>query len=165
MMPFYFNHFLPFFCSCLSTRLSFSHSVILKLCPSFCYSAMYSTLYSFFFFFWLSFCQAAFLYFCKALLHPAYSYNFFLVSDTQFFKRLCPSVHPLVREPKSKSAKTSILDAFCVCEWITWGVDGGCKPLPTCTQRYCDPASLVLRSKDFAKGTGCITALTQGRNA
>ena len=32
---------------------------------------------------------------------------------------------PSVREHETKSAKTSILDAFCVCEWITWGVDEG----------------------------------------
>ena len=93
----------------------------------------------------------------------------FLVADTQLYKRLCPSVGrsvgPSVCGHESKSAKTSILDAFCVCEWGSRGVDEGWMPLPTRPQRYCDPASLVLRSKDFAKGTGCITALTQGRNA
>ena len=56
----------------------------------------------------------------------------FLVGDKRLYKRLCPSVRPsvrwsvgplvrwsvgpLVREHESKSAKTSILDAFCVCE-------------------------------------------------
>ena len=66
----------------------------------------------------------------------------FLAADTQLFKRLCPSVGPSVRwsvgpsvrEHESKSAKTSVLDAFCV--------DGGWMPLPTRPQRYCDPATL-----------------------
>ena len=77
----------------------------------------------------------------------------FLVADSQLYKSLCPtvrpsvrpSVGPSVREHESKSAKTSILDAFCACEWGTWGVDGGLMPLPTRPQRYCDPASLVNR--------------------
>ena len=42
----------------------------------------------------------------------------FLVADTQLYKRLCPFVHPsvcpLVRGHKLKTAKMSILDAFCV---------------------------------------------------
>ena len=71
-------------------------------------------------------------------------------SRTLRHKRLCPSVSPSVgpsvREHESKSAKTSVLDAFCACEWGTWGVDGGWMPLPTRPQRYCDPASLVFLS-------------------
>ena len=54
-----------------------------------------------------------------------------------------PSVRPSVREHESKSMKTSVLDAFCACEWRTWGVGGALMPLPTRPQRYCDPASLV----------------------
>ena len=79
----------------------------------------------------------------------------FLVADTQLYKRLCLSVGPLVRwsvgpsvrEHESKSKKTSVLDAFCACEWRTWGVDGALMPLPTRPQRYCDPASLVSKTK------------------
>ena len=48
---------------------------------------------------------------------------------------------------ESKSGKTSVLNTFCVClcvEGEDWGLDKGWMPLPTCPQRYCDPASLVL---------------------
>ena len=43
--------------------------------------------------------------------------DFFLVADTQLYKRLCPSVGPSVRPSvmiESKSGKTSILDTSCV---------------------------------------------------
>ena len=45
-----------------------------------------------------------------------------------------------------KASKKLVLDTFrvCLCVWDGgWGVDGGWMPLPTCPQRYCDPASLV----------------------
>ena len=35
-----------------------------------------------------------------------------------------------------------------MCLWGAWGVHGGWMPLPTCPQRYCDPASLVLKYMD-----------------
>ena len=63
----------------------------------------------------------------------------FLVADTQLYKRLCPSVGPLVRpsfgpliRPSvmigSKSGKTSVLDTFCVfvCGGGWGGVELGC---------------------------------------
>ena len=57
------------------------------------------------------------------------SFFTFLVADTQLYKRLCPSVRPSVREHESKSEKTSVLEAFCVCvcvgREIGWGVGCG----------------------------------------
>ena len=52
-----------------------------------------------------------------------------------------PSVRQFVSEHKSKSGKTSILEALggALVE------DGGWLPLPTRPQRYCDPTSLVFR--------------------
>ena len=60
---------------------------------------------------------------------------FFLVADTQLYKRLCPSVGPLVRPSvmviESKSGKTSVLDTFCVClcvegVWVGVWMGFGC---------------------------------------
>ena len=78
----------------------------------------------------------------------------FLFADMQLYKRLCLLVHrsvgPLVcwsvEVIESKSGKKSVLDVFWVCVLVggAWGVDGGWMPLPTCPQRYCDPASLVI---------------------
>ena len=48
----------------------------------------------------------------------------------------------------------------CVCEWGTWGVDGGWMPLPTHPQRYCDPASLVISL--MALNTSSLSALADG---
>ena len=86
------------------------------------------------------------------VFNPLGRSGFFLVADTHLYKRLCPSVGPSVgasicpsvREHKSKSAETSVLDAFCACKWGNWGVDWGWMPLPTRPQRFLDPASLVL---------------------
>ena len=55
------------------------------------------------------------------------------------------SVHPLVhltvglmvRGHGLKSGKMRVLDAFCVCVWGKWNVDGGWTPLPTRPRRYC----------------------------
>ena len=78
--------------------------------------------------------------------------HLFLVADTQLYKRLCPSVRPSVRPSvgpseviELKNGEMSVLDTFCVClsVGVGWGVDGGWMPLPTHSQRYCDPASLV----------------------
>ena len=83
-----------------------------------------------------------------------------LVADTQFYKRLCPSVYPSVRWSRStarvvtlelKTRKTRIFDAsvgdVCVCvgggRGCGWGEAGGWMLLPNRLQRYCDPASLV----------------------
>ena len=80
---------------------------------------------------------------------------YFLVADTQLYKRLCPSVGlsvrpsvrrsvgPLVREHESKSGKTSVLEAFCVCVCVGRRVGWGVGYVPTRPQQYCDPASLV----------------------
>ena len=79
----------------------------------------------------------------------------------QLYKRLCPSVHPLVRRSigplvrghESKSQSLSVLDAYCVCVWAggSLGMDGGWRPLPTCPQWYCDPTSLVYSFFEVAK--------------
>ena len=70
----------------------------------------------------------------------------FFDADTQLYTRLCPSVRPSV-VIESKSGKTSVSSPFCECMYVGleyWGVDGGWTPLPTRSQWYCDPASLVL---------------------
>ena len=64
------------------------------------------------------------------------------------------SVRPSVRWSviiESKSVKTRIYNAavmiVCVCvseHGVGEGMDGGCMPLPTHPQQFCDPASLVL---------------------
>ena len=79
-----------------------------------------------------------------------------LVADTQFYKRLCPSIGPSFSYSicwsmmiESKSVKMCNYDAtvmiFCACKlaWGGEGMDGGSMPLPTHPQQYCDPASLV----------------------
>ena len=65
-------------------------------------------------------------------------------NSTRGFVRLSVRqlVGPLVRKYESKSAETSVLDAFGACEGGTWGVDGRWMPLPTCPQRCCDPCHL-----------------------
>ena len=59
-------------------------------------------------------------------LSLCFSLSVFLVADTQLYKRLCPSVrpfvHPSVRKHESKSGKTSVLEAFCVCVCVGRGV-------------------------------------------
>ena len=56
----------------------------------------------------------------------------------QLYKRLCPSVRPSISEHESKSGKTSILEAFCVClcwkggwvgHWVWMGVGCPCSPV------------------------------------
>ena len=61
------------------------------------------------------------------------------------------SVRPSVRNARVEKWKNERFRCFFgyVCWWGgAWGVDGGWMPLPTRPQRYCDPASLVLRQKE-----------------
>ena len=75
-----------------------------------------------------------------------------------FFKlQTCNSirgfVRPLVRPftgPSirwSKSGKTSVLDAFCIEEFVDRA--GVVRPCPTVRKQYCDPASLVVTHYSF----------------
>ena len=69
---------------------------------------------------------------------------FFLVADTQFYKRLCPSVGPSVCGDWVERCKMHICDWLNVCG-VGVGVDGGFMPLPTRLQRYCNHASVTRR--------------------
>ena len=65
----------------------------------------------------------------------------FLVSDTQLYKRLCPSVGPLVRLSEAvielKSGETSVLETFCLYLSVGgglgcgWGLDAPAHPSAT----------------------------------
>ena len=78
---------------------------------------------------------------------------FFLVADTQLYKRLCPSVRRSVRPSVTTSRKVgkrAFKKLFAYGSELgrglggALGVNGGWLPLPTRPQQYCDPASLVL---------------------
>ena len=67
-------------------------------------------------------------------------FHFFLVADTQLYKRLCPSVGPSVRRSvviELKRGKTSVFDTFCVCLSVGsgfgcgWGLDAPAHPSTT----------------------------------
>ena len=84
---------------------------------------------------------------------------FFSCGHATTYKRICPSVRLSVRWSdrrsvviESKSVKMRIYDAALLQSWLSVfvnehgvgeGMDGGWMPLPTRSQRYCDPASLV----------------------
>ena len=77
-----------------------------------------------------------------------YALFFFLIADTQLYRRFVrPSVGPTVMI-ESASGKTSVLDTFCVCVWESgdWGAEGGWTPLPTRLQGYCDPRHLFFQT-------------------
>ena len=70
----------------------------------------------------------------------------FLVADTQHYMRLGPSVRPLVRKGRKVEQRAFWILFIYVCVWSgVRSVDGDWMPLPTRPQRYCDPASLVLK--------------------
>ena len=106
--------------------------------------------------------------FTPAKLEPNFSQSFFhlrsdnfsfLVADTPLYKRLCSSIRRvglLLRRSvglsgviQLRSGKSSVLDTFFLYVWVlqlVWGVGGSWMPLPTCPQRYCDPASFVIET-------------------
>ena len=64
------------------------------------------------------------------------------------YPSICPSVPSFVNIV-SKSVKTPIYDAPVMIvrvseQGVGEGMEGDCMPLPTCRQRYCDSASLVV---------------------
>ena len=66
-----------------------------------------------------------------------------------------PSVHLLVENCKNAHFRGSHYNCVCasVCG-VGAGMNGGCAPLPTCPQWYCDPTSLViLRSISILSAT------------
>ena len=78
----------------------------------------------------------------------------FLVADTQLYRRLCPSVGPLVRHghriKKWRNERFRYFLCILIYGGLGKGVDRGWMTLPTRTQRYCDPASLVF-SETYSK--------------
>ena len=81
--------------------------------------------------------------------------SYFLVADTQLYKRLCPSVgwsvrsshsHCHAQDENAKNAYLGCCSWCCLCVSVLekgWGEAGGWMPLLTRQQRYCDPVSLV----------------------
>ena len=76
----------------------------------------------------------------------------FLVADTQLNERLCPSLRLSMHTcigllvhwsicPSAMIKLRSFGSCLCV-RGGDWGLVGGWRPLPTCPQRYCDPAHL-----------------------
>ena len=66
-------------------------------------------------------------------------------------QRFCNARRRVVgRKVKGEKSKATQLDTLlglcvmCICVGV-WSVDGGWKPLPNRPQRYCEPASLVVK--------------------
>ena len=75
----------------------------------------------------------------------------FFVADTQLCKMISLFVCPSFRHPWWSSRKVrkhaflTLQSWLAVCEWVMGGegMDGGCMPLPTRSQRFWSPSSLV----------------------
>ena len=69
---------------------------------------------------------------------------YFLVADTQLYKRLCPSVGPFVGLSIGVWTLVEKWEKEHFRCFLCRGVDGGWTLLPLRPQQYCDPASLVV---------------------